>query len=178
MKKGSKKAFRPAMTLTSGELSGLTGCFLLMTATATTKTRKLLQNQLTEIKQWKNMIEPPLRENVLLVIPPPEILSTSYTKLLAPFIDDMKYDGKRYLVLVRSINKGSQIFLHLLKSLCGDSHSDRNVAFFHRNSSEERKLEILTDLKLPLTSPVKKLCCVVATVSLGNMIEIELEKIV
>ena len=46
----------------------------------------------------------------------------------------------------------------------------RRVAFFHRNSSENRKKEILNDLQLPLGSQDKKLICVVATVSLGKII--------
>ena len=43
----------------------------------------------------------------------------------------------------------------------------RLIAFYHRNTSEERKEEILQDLKLPLNCNEKKLRCVVATVSLG-----------
>ena len=43
----------------------------------------------------------------------------------------------------------------------------REVAFYHRNTSERRKEEVLKDLKLPLNSPDKKLLVVVATVSLG-----------
>ena len=46
-----------------------------------------------------------------------------------------------------------------------DGH--RQVAFYHRNTSDQRKAEILSDLKLPLDSPVKNLLAVVATVSLG-----------
>ena len=46
-----------------------------------------------------------------------------------------------------------------------DGH--RQVAFYHRNSSDQRKAEILSDLKLPLDSPVKNLLALVATVSLG-----------
>ena len=49
-----------------------------------------------------------------------------------------------------------------------DSKKDvREVAFYHRNTSERRKEEVLKDLKLPLNSPDKKLLVVVATVSLG-----------
>ena len=66
------------------------------------------------------------------------------------------------------INKGSQIFLHLLKSLKDLDHGDRVVGFYHRNSSESRKSQILDDLKKPLFSKDKKLLCVVATVSLGK----------
>ena len=44
----------------------------------------------------------------------------------------------------------------------------RKVAFFHRNTTESRKAEILDDLRLPLNDPKKKLVAVVATVSLGK----------
>lgn len=62
------------------------------------------------------------------------------------------------------INKGSLIFLHILKEL---AENERRIAFFHRNSSDARKEAILEDLQLPLGSENKKLVCVVATVSLG-----------
>ena len=65
------------------------------------------------------------------------------------------------------INKGSSIFLHLLKHLSVSEEDVREVAFYHRNTSERRKEEVLKDLKLPLNSPDKKLLVVVATVSLG-----------
>ena len=65
------------------------------------------------------------------------------------------------------INKGSTIFLHLLKELA-EVDDTRRVAFFHRNSSDTRKQEILEDLQLPLGSTKKGLLCVVATVSLGK----------
>ena len=57
------------MTLTSGELSALSGSFLMMTATATAKTRRLLQSQVPEVCKWNNLISPPLRDNVLMIIP-------------------------------------------------------------------------------------------------------------
>ena len=65
------------------------------------------------------------------------------------------------------INKGSAIYLHLLKELGQFDSDNRKVAFFHRNSSDVRKDEILRDLQLPLISKEKKLICVVSTVSLG-----------
>ena len=153
----------------SGELSGLSGSFLLMTATATPKTRRLLQSELPEVKQWINVLNPPLRNNVLLVVPPPSLLSSRLEDLLAPFIDDIVKNGKTYLVIVRSINKGSEVFLHILRSLISLNHFNRPVAFYHRNTSEERKVAILNDLKLSLNSPDKVLRCVVATVSLGKL---------
>ena len=66
------------------------------------------------------------------------------------------------------INKGSSIYLHLLRKLGDSDGGDRRVAFYHRNTSEKRKEEILRDLKLPLMSPDKKLLAVVATISLGK----------
>ena len=156
------------MTLTSGELSGLSGCFLIMTATATMKTRRLLLSQIPEVHNWRNLLSPPLRDNVLLVIPPPEMLSSNLSVLLTPFVEDMIQNNKIYLVLVRGINKGSEVFLFMLKHLSPCLKSDRSVAFFHGNTKEERKAEILQDLKLDLNNLDKKYRCVVATVSLGS----------
>ena len=66
------------------------------------------------------------------------------------------------------INKGSAVFLHLLRELSQLDGVRRRVAFFHRNTSDRRKEEILKDLQLPLHSEKKQLLCVVATVSLGK----------
>ena len=63
------------------------------------------------------------------------------------------------------INKGSSVYLFLLKQL---GVEQRRVAFYHRNTSEQRKQDILEDLKKPLSSPGKKYLAVVATVSLGK----------
>ena len=60
------------------------------------------------------------------------------------------------------------MYLHLMKQLGLSEKGQRQVAFYHRNSSEQRKSDILTDLKLPLGCPDKKLLAVVATVSLGR----------
>ena len=70
---------------------------------------------------------------------------------------------------IAGINKGSTIFLHLLKELAEVGDTTRRVAFFHRNTSEARKQDILEDLQLPLGSAKKLLLCVVATVSLGKI---------
>ena len=59
------------------------------------------------------------------------------------------------------------MYLHILRELGQDDHGNRQVALYHRNTSEHRKQEILADLQLALDSPEKKLLCVVATVSLG-----------
>ena len=66
------------------------------------------------------------------------------------------------------INKGCSVFLYCLKHLSFPGQSHREVAFYHRNTSETRKMQILRDLKLPLNSPEKQLNVVVATVSLGK----------
>ena len=70
------------------------------------------------------------------------------------------------------INKGSQVYLHLLRELGQDDNGNRQVAFYHRNTSEKRKQEILADLQLPFNSADKKMTCVVATVSLGRLGEL------
>ena len=58
------------------------------------------------------------------------------------------------------------MFLHLVRELA-TQEDERRVAFYHSNSSEDRKAAILKDLQLPLGSEKKRLICVVATVSLG-----------
>ena len=155
------------MSLLSGEVSGINGKVLMMTATATSKTIRILKNQLPEITKWKNLLSSPMRNNVVMVVPPPEILSSKVEVLLEPFIKEMK-NNKCFLVIVRGINKGTQIYLHLLKLLHSTPSEDRRIGFFHRNTSDSRKREILADLKLPLNSASKKLVCVVATVSLAK----------
>ena len=173
------------MALTSGELSGLGGTVLFMTATATSKTIRLLMDQLPEVKKWDFILNSPVRSNITMLVPPPDLLSSKFEVALVPFIERMVMFNEFYLVLVRGmqftahagdnelfylqgINKGSSIFLHFLRQLgvSGDGH--RRVAFYHRNTSDKRKEEILTDLRLPLNSPAKKLLAVVATVSLGK----------
>ena len=71
------------------------------------------------------------------------------------------------MMTVSGINKGSAVFLHLVRELAVPE-KERRVAFFHSNTSEARKEAILRDLQLPLGSQDKRLVCVVATVSLGN----------
>ena len=62
------------------------------------------------------------------------------------------------------------MYLHILKHLNDSRNENRSIAFYHRNSSKQRKEAILADLKLPLNSPGKVIQCVVATVSLGMTI--------
>ena len=97
----SKKAFRPAMALSTGELRGLSGKLLLMTATASRKTIRILQDQFPEITKWKLLLNLPLRDNVTIVIPPPETIVNDEERLLAPFIWRMQTHDEFYLVLVR-----------------------------------------------------------------------------
>ena len=82
----------------------MAGCFLMMTATATPKTRRILQSQIPEISKWKNLLGPPLRENVLVLVPPPDIISSKMEVILAPFIKDMKTNKTTYLIIVRGTN--------------------------------------------------------------------------
>ena len=76
----------------------------MMTATATPKTIRVLKNQLPEITKWRNLISPPLRRNVVTIVPPPEVLSSKVEVLLAPFIHDMRINQTPYLILVRGTN--------------------------------------------------------------------------
>ena len=78
------------------------------------------------------------------------------------------------LFLFQGINKGTHIYLHLLKTVNDPKKEHRQIAFYHRNTNKERKEQILSDLKLPLTSEEKKILCVVATVSLGMNIFLNL----
>ena len=107
--KESKKAFRPAMSLHTGELSAISGCFLMMTATSTPKTRRIIQAQLPEISKWVNLLSVPLRPNVTVLVPPPDSISSKVEVTLAPFIDDMKLNETTYLILVRG-RKSELIF--------------------------------------------------------------------
>ena len=67
------------------------------------------------------------------------------------------------------------MYLHLLRHLNPAVDGERRVAFYHRNTSEKRKQEILNDLKLPLACEEKKLLAVVATVSLGVGVDIRVK---
>ena len=89
------------MALSTGELSGLEGSILMMTATATEKTLRILKDQFPEINKWRTILNSPLRENVTIVVPPPEMLSSKVENLLEPFLNDIILNKKVYLVLVR-----------------------------------------------------------------------------
>ena len=96
-----KKAFRPAMALSTGELSSLGGRLLLMTATATRKTIRIMQDQFPEVSKWKTVLNLSTRKNVTIVVPPPDLISSNFVTILIPFIKSMKEDGKTYLIIVR-----------------------------------------------------------------------------
>ena len=104
LQKGSKRAFRPAMALSTGELSCLGGKLLLMTATATKKTMRVLTDQFPEISKWELILRPPARKNVTILVPPVDIISSKFETTLAPFIEDMKMENKTYLILVRGMS--------------------------------------------------------------------------
>ena len=101
MNKGQEQAFRPVMALSTGEVSSLGGSILMMTATATIRTMRILKEQLPEVTKWTNILISPLRDNVCIVVPPPQILPSQVESLLWPFVRDIKENGKRYLILVR-----------------------------------------------------------------------------
>ena len=100
LKRKNKPAFRPAMALSTGELSGLAGKLLMMTATATKKTMRVLQDQFPEVSQWKLELNLPLRKNVTLIVPPPDLVSPRFERTLAPFIVSMKQEQKTLLIIV------------------------------------------------------------------------------
>ena len=99
------------MALSTGELSSLNGKVLMMTATATKKTIRILKDQLPEISKWTMILNPPIRKNVTILVPPVEIISPKFETILTPFIQEMILERKTFLILVR----GRSAF----SSLCG-----------------------------------------------------------
>ena len=132
VRKKGKKAFRPAMQLSSGELVSLGGVTLLQTATASSKTVRVLQCEFPEITNWRKMIQVPFRQNVTLIIPPPSTISSKFQITLEPFINRILDFDETYLILVRSVNMGTEVYFHLLRRLGQTSDPKRSVAFFHR----------------------------------------------
>ena len=112
LRKNLKKAFRPAMALSSGELSSLSGKLLLMTATATKKTMRVLQEQFPEVSKWNLLLHLPLRKNVTTLVPPPHQIPSNFEATLAPFIKRMKEYKETYLIIVRG-----KVLKHLFSSL-------------------------------------------------------------
>ena len=114
MKTKEKAAFRPVMSLTSGHLSAIGGKMLLMTATATRTTIRLLLDQLPEIRKWKMILNSPVRAGISIIVPPPDILSPKFEVSLQPFILRMKKHGESYLIIVRGTDRFlNSCFLHL-----------------------------------------------------------------
>ena len=132
--------------------------------------------QFPEVKKWKNILNNPLRSNVSIIVPPPNIVNSKIEITLEPFIKRIKENDETYLILVRGINKGSLIYLHLLKEFEDFFSEQRKIVFYHSNSSELRQKEILTDLQKPLGDPDKHIKCVVSTISLGKYRNGKLDK--
>ena len=60
------------MELSTGELCALGGKLLMMTATATKITMRILKEQFPEVKKWRNILNSPMRSNVAIIVPPPK----------------------------------------------------------------------------------------------------------
>ena len=89
------------MELASGELSSLGGKLLLITATASQRTIRILKEQFPEIIKWHMMLNLPIRNNVTILTPPSDVVSSDYTVTLAPFVTRMKTSEDTILILVR-----------------------------------------------------------------------------
>ena len=175
-KKG--KPFRPAMQLSTGELASIGGITVMQTATASCKTVRTLQSEFPEIRSWLKILNVPYRPNISLIIPPPEIIPSRYQDLLDPFVKRIVEFGENHLILVRSINSGTDIYFHLLKLLHPTSGGKKMLAFYHSTTSDKRKIEILKDLRLPMGHPDKMLKAVVATISLSVGVDIRVKNVV
>ena len=130
-KKG-RNVFRPAMQLSSGELASLHGVTLLQTATATSKTVRMLQEEFPEVSNWNKIVEVPFRQNISVIIPHPKNISSKFQVTLEPFITCIVDFGESHLILVRSINMGTEVYFHLLSRLGNQAEGKRAVAFYHR----------------------------------------------
>ena len=130
-KSGKFKAFRPAMQLSTGELASIGGFTLLQTATASSKTVRILKEEFPEISTWNSITNVPFRSNISIIIPPPCDISSRFQVILEPFVRRMVDFGENHLVLVRSINSGTEIFFHLMSKL-STLNGKRTVAFYHR----------------------------------------------
>ena len=101
MKNGKTAAFRPAMSLATGELSGIGGKFIFMTATASKRTIRILMNELPELQKWDVILNSPMRDNVTMVIPHPDKVSSKFEVALTPFVDRINKLKEVYLIIVR-----------------------------------------------------------------------------
>ena len=88
------------MSLASGQLSAIGGNLLLMTATATAQTRRLLMDQLPGIRKWNFILHSPMREDITIVVPTPDAVSPRFEVALEPFVERMR-QREIYLILVR-----------------------------------------------------------------------------
>ena len=150
---------------------------MLQTATATSRTLRLLEAEFPEVIKWNKILNVPFRPNISIIVPPPAVLPSQYQDLLAPFVRRITDYQEPHLIIVRSINSGTEVYFHLLKMLCQDTN-DKTVAFYHRSTSESRKQAILHDLSLPINCPSKRLKAVVATISLGVGVDIRVKNVV
>ena len=94
------------MALSTGELSSIEGKLVLMSATATRKTIRILTDQFPEVSKWKLLLNLPLRENVTILVPPQDFIPSSFEITLLPFIDRIKKYGETILILVRGKESG------------------------------------------------------------------------
>ena len=83
---------------------------MFMTATATSKTIRVLMDQLPERKNWEVILNNPMRENVTIVVPTPDIISSKYEEALAPFVSKINKERETYLILVRGKFRNSLFF--------------------------------------------------------------------
>jgi len=104
------------MELSTGELSGLCGKLLLMTATASKKTICILKEQFPEVSKWKTILNLPVRDNVTILTPPSNVISFDYVKIVTPFIHRMIFENETYLILVRGTDR-LMYFLKLILSI-------------------------------------------------------------
>ena len=141
------------MSLMSGELSGLSGSFLMMTATATPATRRILQSQIPEIKKWTNLLSPPLRTNVQILIPPPDSISSKVEVILAPFIQDMRLNNTTYLIIVRGTIVVWISFCYAEAVFC--KVSTRVQWYFYTCWKPLRRFIKLFDLSLSITETLQ-----------------------
>ena len=155
-------------------LGGLT---LIQTATATSKTIRQFEGEFPEVQKWNKILNVPYRPNISIIIPPTETLPSQYQHLLSPFVKRIIDQQEPHLFIVRSVKSGTEVYFYLLKMLSMHS-TEKIVAFYHSNTSDKRKQEILLDLSLPINCPSKLLKAVVATVSLGVGVDIRVKNVV
>ena len=103
LQKKNAPAFRPDMELASGEMTSLGGKLLLMTATASQNTVKILKGQFPEISNWELILNLPVRDDVTILTPPSDVVPSDFVTILSPFVKRMKEHGETHLILVRGL---------------------------------------------------------------------------